>query len=443
MKKVLMIAYYYPPIAGGGVQRSSKFVKFLPKFNWQPYVLTVKSGYDYYSDNSLEKDVMQNQHVFRTISFEPMQIVRKLLKKNATPSQTKKDRKIVKPGNIKKHPWLLTIKESIFIPDAEIGWLPFAVWRGWRLMRQHKIDVIYSTSCPYTDHLIAWCLKKLTGKPWLADFRDPWSLHLKAPQFAWRRFWDRKLEKMVLRSADTVVTVTRLIAKDFQRIVPNARYSVITNGFDEDDFQRVDRHKYETDKFNMTYSGILYKERSPKFFLVALVQLLEEKPALRSQIRVRFVGQLDNPGDSDNYNYLKSLKLDDVIEFIPYVTHLESINYVSTADVALLIIDNVRGSEGIMTGKIFEYLRSGTPILALAPPEGAAAELVRTTKSGLVVASNSVEQIKLAIGDLFQSYRVGTLSHRFPRQGIERYSRRNLTQRLANEFNQLLAESAV
>lgn len=439
MKKALMIIYYYPPVAGGGVQRSAKFVKYLPEFGWEPFVLTVKSGYDYYSDNSLEKDVAQNHHVFRTTSFEPMKTVRKWLKKHSDNSREIRDGKEIRPVRVKK-PWLLVIKESIFIPDAEIGWLPFAVWRGWRIMRRHQIDLIYSTSCPYTDHLIAWCLQKLTGKPWLADFRDPWSLHLKAPQFAWRKFWDRTLEKLVLQSAHKIVTVTSLIARDFKKIYPPADYSIITNGFDETDFQISTGDEFKIEKFNITYTGILYRERSPKFLFEAVAALLTEHPELRDQMRIRLVGQLDNPGEVDNHNLLVSLKLDPVVERIPYVRHDDSIRYVLAADVLLLIIDQVPGGEGIMTGKIFEYLRSNKPILALVPSNGVAAEVIRETNAGITPEPDSVEAIKTAIWQLFQDFQAQQLQKKYMRLGIEKFTRRNLTEMLAIEFNQLLSK---
>jgi len=438
MKKVLIIAYYYPPIAGGGVQRTAKFVKYLPECGWQPYVLTVKQGYDYYTDPTLTKDVSERALVFRTNSVEPMQFIRKLLKNQTEQQLHSGQQKRMSGGKIKKHPWLLLIKESIFIPDGEIGWLPFGVLKGLKIIKDQQIDLIYSTSCPYTDHLIAYWLKKRTDKPWLADFRDPWSLHMKAPQFAWRKFWDQTLEKRVLSAADRTITVTPQIAEDFRQIYPQGNYGVITNGYDDDDFQNIESSPYRLPKFTVTYTGILFKEQSPKYFLEAVAKLLSERPELKNDLRIRFIGQLDNPGETTNYNYLKQFNLGAIVEFIPYISHQKIINYLGATDVALLIVDQVKNSEGIMTGKIFEYLRSGAAILALVPPNGAAAEVVRETNSGLVVKGTSITGIKSAILELYLSYKNGSLSRQFKRQGIAKYNRRQLTQTLANEFEQLI-----
>jgi len=442
MKKLLMIAYYYPPVAGGGVQRTSKFVKYLPEFGWAPHVLTVKSGYDYYADASLENDVRQDVLIFRSHSFEPMKWVRQIVKKMTERRSVQKGNRVLHQGKVKKYRWLLLLKESIFIPDGEIGWLPFAVWRGWRIIRNCHIDLIYSTSSPYTDHLVACCLKKLTGKRWVADFRDPWSLHFKAPQFRWRKFMDRTLEKWVLRNADKVITVTDTIRDEFQRIHPGGDYSVITNGYDEDDFSAANGHRQAAPKFNITYTGILYKERSPRVFLQALAELLGEHPELKNELLIRFIGQLDNPGEADNFTFLATLKLDSVIELIAYVSHAASIDYALVADVLLLIVDQTRQSRGIMTGKLFEYLRSGKPILALAPTDGEAAALIRETQSGIVVRQDSVEEVKRQLWMLYQRYKDGTLSHLFERQHIERFSRRRLTEMLALECERCLNPTA-
>ena len=438
MQKILMIAYYFPPVAGGGVQRTSKFVKYLPEFKWKPHVLTVKSGYDYYADNSLVNDISKDVFVFRTFSFEPMKLVRKVVKKMAEYRNVKKGNKIIKQGKIKKYPWLLFIKESIFIPDGEIGWLPFAILKGWRIIKKYNIDLIYSTSCPYTDHLVAYFLKKLTRKPWIADFRDPWSLHLKAPQFTWRKFMDRNLEKLVLRNTNKTISVTKNIVDDFKRIYPAGNYGVIPNGYDEADFSNTRSQNYRIGKFNITYTGIFYKERSPKDFLLAVAELLKEKPELKNDIVIRFVGQLDNPGDADNYNILKSLKLGPVVELIPYVSHKESIRYLSSANVLLLIVDQVKNNEGIMTGKIFEYLRSGKTILALIPPDGVAARVIRETNSGMVIEPASIDQIKTGLWDLYQHHKNATLEGLFKRKEIAKYSRRNLTKMLVKECDDLL-----
>lgn len=431
MKRILMIAYYFPPVAGGGVQRSLKFCKYLPGLGWKPFVLTVREPYDYYGDDSLERDIHPDVQICRSASIEPMKMIRKWLrKKSALRSQISENR-VVQQGGVKKHAWLLTLKESLFIPDGEIGWLPFAVLKGWSVIRKYKIDLIYSTSCPYTSHLIALMLKKLCRIPWVADFRDPWSVVSRRYGLSWRLLVDEWLERRVLYRADRVIAVTEPIVHDFQAVYPSGKYGVITNGYDEADFVNVGKNRYNQKKFTVTYTGILYENRSPAVFLKAVNRMLDQQPGLRKMISIRIVGQLDNPGETFNSEILKSMHLDDVVEVIPYVSHRESIEYAMSSDVLLLIVDSCEGNEGIMTGKIFEYLRCRKPILALAPAGGVAAKVVHKTQSGLVVSPDSAKEIQHALNRLYTAYQQNKISS-FCRSGdIEIYSRYRLTEHLA------------
>lgn len=435
-----MVAYYYPPVSGGGVQRTLKFAKYLPQFGWKPYILTVRSGYDYYFDESLEKDIVKAITVHRTRSIEPMKWIRKWVKRLTDYRTVKKENIVLKQGQVKRHPWLLKLKDSVFIPDGEIGWLPFAVLRGWRVMRRENIDLIYSTSSPYTDHIIALLLNKWTRKPWIADFRDPWSLNMLAPQFGWRRFVDRTLEKIVLRNTNKTIAVTEPIANGFRRIYPLGSYRTIPNGYDEEDFISLDSKKYAVDKFNITYTGILSKENSPNRFLTALSELLDDKPYLREDFLVRFVGQFDKPGEVNNYHFLMSLGLSDVVELISHVPHSESIHYCSSADVLLLIVSDGPGRDGIMTGKVFEYLRCGKPIFAVVPPEGVAAKLIRGTQLGVVAHPQSITEIKDTLSVLYKKYKSRALKKLQGRGDIDRYSRYHLTRMLAQECNELVQQ---
>ena len=340
---------------------------------------------------------------------------------------------------LKKHPLLLTLKESIFIPDGEIGWRPFAGLKGLRIIRKEKIDLIYSTSCPYTDHLIGYFLKKWTGRPWVADFRDPWSLSIKAPQFSWRRFCDSRLEKRMLAHADRIVTVTEPIEKDFRNIYPNGHYYTITNGFDEDDFNHVDSTVLKEDRFTITYTGILFRENSPNTFLKALADLIMEKPDLREKILVRFVGQIDNPGEQDNLRYLQSLPLDKEVRLMPYVSHPKAIEYMVSSDLVLLIVNDGPHRDGIITSKSFEYIRCGAPVLAVVPPDGAAGRLIRDTNSGMVIHPDDVDGIKNAIAHLFRLHQRRALKRAFKRKSLSSYSRMELTRSLSGLFDKLIS----
>lgn len=443
MRHVLVIAYYFPPVAGGGVQRTAKLVKYLPACGWQPWVLTVREAYDYYSDPAMLADIPPGVAVQRTRAIEPMKWVRRRLKSTADARSQLASGRVISQGGVVKRRWLLNLKELIFAPDGEIGWLPFAVSAGRALLSRAPIDLIYSTSCPYTAHLIALALKRSSGKPWVADFRDPWSEHLGASKILWRPRLDRYLERRVLASADHVVTATSSMARDFARLCPSGRYTTVTNGYDEDDFQAPPDDSLRSPKLTLTHTGILFRERSPRNFLLALRDHLAEHPADRAQILVRFVGQMDNPGEVANYRLLAELGLPDVVEVVPYVSHAGSIAHDLAADALLLFVNRTPGSNVVLTGKIFEYLRAGRPILAIVPPEGEAAALIRETRAGIVADPDSRAEIRAALQRVIEEHRRGALAGLRGAADISRFERGAQARRMARLFDELCGAASV
>ena len=437
VKKVLFISYLFPPVAGSGVQRSSKFVKYLPYFGWKPLVLTVKEPYDFYSDDSLLEDVKENCKIYRTFSIEPMKWVRKFLKKKwqkKIGEENKSSHKTLKPG------FLVILKTYLLVPDNEILWLPFAVWKGWQIIREERPSIIYSTSSPYTDHLIALILVKISKLPWVADFRDLWVDRPNFPKNNWRLHVDRKLERMVIRNADHIVTATSQLADRFNELYREKKYTSITNGYDEDDFSFTKEFKIPSDEFRITYTGIFNKEQNPQKVFVALKKLIEDRSDVRDKIKLKFIGQLDNPGDFENIALFKKLELDQYSELVPYQPHLQVISEMSEATVLLLFIGEYPHNEGILTGKLFEYLRAGRPILAVVPVNGLAADIIRNTNSGIVVTNHNVDEIAEGISKLFDLFIKNELDNHFKRLNIESYSRKNLTEKLSQTFNNVLNE---
>jgi len=437
--KVLFISYLFPPVAGGGVQRSSKFVKYLPYFGWMPLVLTVKEPYDFYSDDSLLQDVNENCKIYRTLSIEPMKWVRKFLKKRwqkkiSVEKEIKSSLKTLKPG------FLVKLKTYLLVPDNEIFWLPFAVWRGWRIIRKERPSIIYSTASPFTDHLIALILTKICKIPWIADFRDLWVDRPNFPKNKWRLFIDRKLERMVIEKANHVVTATEQIAERFNELYNRKKYTSITNGYDEDDFDGLPELKPPENEFKITYTGIFNKEQNPQKVFLALKKLIDHKPELKNKIKLKFVGQLDNPGDFENINFFNELGLEQYSELISYQPHHRVISEMLQATVLLLFVGEYPHNEGILTGKIFEYLRAGRPILAVVPVNGLAADVIYSTNSGIVVSNNNVDEIAKGFSKLFDLFTNNELENSFKRLNIENYSRKNITEKLAQTFNNVLKE---
>jgi glycosyltransferase involved in cell wall biosynthesis len=428
MKKVLIITYYFPPSGGPGVQRVLKFVKYLPESGWQPVVLTVQDG-DYPArDESLLDEIPHHAVVYRTKIFEPYRLYRKLTGK--PPNAPVDVENIPQSGRKKSVAERVAefIRSTFFIPDARIGWYPYAVSEGLEIIRREGIDAIYSSSPPYTTALIALKLHRTTGLPWIAGFRDPWTGFLSTPQ---RWFVpaaiDRYLEATVFKSATVVEAAWRGILKDIIKKIPDIdcqKLIYLPNGFDSEDYPNI--RPRNDGIFTVTYTGSMYGKRNPQTFLQGVEQAVREGSVERERIKLKFIGRFG--GEVKEMFRLSSIR--DRIEEVSYLPHSRSVEELLQADALLLVVDEADGSSEIVPGKVFEYLGAERPIIALAP-EGAVAELIRETNTGWVVPNRDIAAIKDAFVECYRK----TLyhSHQFEpnREAIRRYDRREITRQLA------------
>ena len=423
-----MIAYYFPPSGGPGVQRTLKFVKYLPQFGWKPIVLTAK-GADYPAyDYTLLDEIPGGVPVYRAKIVEPYKLYRKLTGK--TPGEDV-DIAVLSGERASKLSERIAewIRAAFFVPDARIGWLPFAISMGLKIIHRERPDVIYSSAPPYTCHLIGLALKKLTGLPWVADFRDSWIGWHSTPQ--WRPYFSRKLEltmeKQVMRSADFILTVSEGVWEDLKTRHSEVRtpWRWLPNGYDREDFKGIKFVKRKNNKLTFTYTGSLFW--NPKGLIEAYKQMIEEKHYL-DKVHFRFVGRVAQ-------NIAKELKACLKAEIIPYVPHDKSLRYLMETDIALLVVDDVAAGKGVITGKLFEYLGAHKPIFALTP-EGEASQIIRELGAGISLLPKDVTAIKQALIDVIQKWEQGQpLCQPYD---PNRFERRVLTGQLAEILEQIL-----
>lgn len=404
-----MIAYHYPPLGGGGVFRTLKFTKYLPQFGFQPYVLTVKNPMYVTKDPTLLKEIPQEVKVFRTFSFE---------------------------HRVLRAPRLLNIDlKWFYMPDINIGWLPFAVHAGVKIIKKENIDIIYATSPIWTSLLIGFLLKRKTKKPLVIDYRDPWTDNpfTEYPTKLHKNI-ENKMEEKILTHADHVIVVSNSMKHNLIKKYPfiKSKIEVITNGFDPDDFKNLKIHE-QTNKFRITHAGSIYGLLTARPFLLALKELTEEKADLRDKLKIMFVG---NYGKETSL-LVKKFGLKDVVKLVRYVPHKECLELMLNSQALLLLItvEDPRG-EGILTGKLFEYLASRRTILAIAPENGAAANIIKSLKAGTVVPQNNIQLIKRAIFEFYEKWKQGKLAK--ITGDITKYNRRFLTQRLAQILEKVI-----
>ena len=435
MKKVLIVSYYFPPSGGPGVQRVLKFVKYLPEFGWQPVVLTVQDG-DYPArDESLLAEIPQHAVVHRTKIFEPYRLYRALTGK---PANAPVDVENIPQGGKKKSLMESAaefIRSTFFIPDARIGWYPYAVPQGLKIIRDEKIDAIYSSSPPYTTALIARKLHRATGVPWVAGFRDPWTGFLSTPdRWMLPRLIDEHLERSVFHDADAIEGAWRGILKDITFKVPTINRQKLLyfpNGFDRDDFPVVDPP--QNSRFTVTYTGSMYGKRNPRTFLKAVEGLASAGRVDPQKILLKFIGRFGG----EVRDMLQNSPLHDSIELTQYLPHSESVEALLQSDALLLIVDEAGlGSDEIVPGKVFEYIGAQRPIIALAP-EGAIAELMRETRSGSVAANQDIPSIQAAFIECYENFLYHKPNSEQDREAVKRYDRREITRQLASLLDAL------
>ena len=430
MKRVLIITYYWPPSGGSGVQRWLKMSKYLPEYGWQPVIYTPEDGEYPIIDTSLEKDVAPKAEIIRRPIVEPYSLYKKFL-------GIRKEEK-VKVGFInekeKKTGWkenlALWIRGNLFIPDARCWWVKPSVQYLKSYLKEHPVDAIISTGPPHSMHLIAIKLKAELGIPWIADFRDPWTeidyydeLHLSR----WADRKQHKMEREVLAQADKVVTVGWDCARSLGRL-GKRNVRVILNGYDWN-IGTTQQAVPLSQEFTLTHLGVVAPTRNVPQLWEALKELKEEIAGFGEKLKIKLVGQVDQ----SVVQSLTANGLMDNAEITPYIPHDEVQQVQQSSQVLLLLINNAPNAKGILTGKLFEYLVSGRPILCIGPEDGDAARILKETQLGITIGFDNKDKMKEVILDYYNKYLENNLpSHDI--KAIEKYSRKAL----AGEYAKLL-----
>jgi len=413
----------------GGTQRVAKFAKYLPDFGWKPVVLTVKDVHYYAHDPSLLHEV-KDVPIFRTESLDPLRLMarfKKIDENTADHPSSKKRKSILNILNEIVGGWL-------FIPDSKILWLPFAIIAAIKLIRQQKIRVILTTSPPQSAHIGGLILKMLKKVKWVADFRDDWTNGESQPcptlfHFVINRF----LEKIVLKKADKVIgmcdQLTNVLARKHGYSMK--KFQTIMNGYDRDDFLHV-LNVPLNEKFTITHCGSISKVSNPGPFIAAMRLFFDEYNQAKKQVQIQFIG-------TDIFGRLEHLlnqyQLAGMIEPIQYLPHHDALKKTMASHLLLITIFK-KTDEEIITGKVFEYLGSGKPILLISKP-GYVANLIQQLKRGKVVDFENIQGIKDAVSELFNQYQKGRL-RMFKPLSVPQFDRENLTAQLAAIFDELV-----
>jgi glycosyltransferase involved in cell wall biosynthesis len=412
--KVLLVTMYFPPSGGGGVQRPLKLATHLPELGIETHVLAPDDPRWIHRDEDLPTPTLAWVHRARFVGPRGRRPAEEL---HGTSGLERYSRQVQLFGR------------RLLVPDEGVPWNLTAVPAAVRLVRQEGIDVVITTSPPGSVHFVGAAVKRTTGARWVADLRDSLVAH---PHRDAQRLLVRVKEqgqhavaKLVASQADGIVAVSDAIAAEMRERTPRAPVVTIANGSDFDDFDGLEYHQ-GAERFRITHAGSFFGKRDPRPFLTALARV--------DGVVARFVGDFRSSDREWAVNIL------DRVELIPYAPHRRSLELQRDSEALLLLIPEAGGrGRGVLSGKVFEYLAAGRPILALVPPDGAAAALLRETGAGSVVAPDDVAVIARELEAMRDRWRAGRLEPVELDEGWRaRVSRRARVQELADLLQEIV-----
>jgi hypothetical protein len=425
-KKLLIITYYFPPAGGPGVQRWLKFVKYLPEFNVQPIVYVPENPTYPIVDEALVSEISDKVIVLKNKILEPYQLA-SIFSKN----KTKKISSGIFPPK-KKQSFLdklfLWVRGNVFIPDARVLWVKPSVSYLEKYIKENNIDTIVTSGPPHSLHLIGLELKQKLGVKWFADFRDPWTTigyHKSLLLSSYAAKKHKELEYKVLNTADTIIVTSKTTKTEFQAIT-NKPISVITNGYD---VENVEKQTLD-EKFTLAHIGSFLSERNPQFLWESLVELLTEIPSLKNDLEIKLIGAVSQ----EVLDAIAEFKLGDYLNLLGYVSHHEAIAHQKKSQVLLLIEINSEDTKSIIPGKLFEYMVSNRPIIAIGPQGSDFADIIKETNTGVFFDYSEKTKLKSVILDFYNQFLEGKLQANGV--GLQQYSRKNLTKQLVQLINE-------
>ena len=454
MKRVLIITYYWPPSGGSGVQRWVKFAKYLPSEGWQPVIYTPDNPEYTAYDDTLAADIPSQAEVIRRPIREPYAVYKRLMGRRA-------GREEVTPISSGKKTWKqrlsLWVRGNLFVPDPRVGWVRPSFRFLKKYLREHPVDVVVTTGPPHSLHLIGLRLHQALGLPWIPDFRDPWSKMYYLKHLGMTRRTTRRIEKMeqaVLDGASTVLAVTPLVQQDLAARTATP-VAMITNGFDDADFPpltdpfvadtpqddkgvasadpSVTPREAKESFFTLSHTGLFAADGNPLVLWKVLGEMVAADAELKARLQLRLSGKVDRAV----YDAIEAAGLSGNVVDLGYVNHLDAVREQRGATVLLLPLRNDPQYKPILPGKLFEYLAARRPILGIGQEDGAMAAVLEETVAGVMCDWNNEAGIRQFLTAAWKTFRdQGSVP---PTDGpVDRYTRRNLTARLARLLESLV-----
>ena len=425
MFKVLILSYYFPPMGLSGVQRLTKFVKYMPDFGWEPTVIAPgHTPYFAYDLSLLDEIKNENIHIIRTSELDIHKISEG---KYTVPLKREYFRKI-----------LSNASKALLIPDNKIFWAKKVARIAREELKNNHYDALFVSLPPFSIFKIAANLKAEFNLPLIVDYRDAWLSN----QFAFyptpmHRRIVKKMESELLRKADKVITINRKIKERMLLQYPFLNHDdieLLPQGFDSADFEQVLPIKRKDQKIHLTYAGTFYENITPKYLFKAFRRLLNESPGIASNFKLNFIGLLRK----EHRKLIYKMKLEPYVQIYGYIPHKDVVEHLISSDVLWMTVGSGKRSEIITTGKLFEYFGSCKPVLAMVP-EGAAKLNAAEYGASIITAPEDIEAIKTALIKIYNLHK----NNKLPKPAdkfVQKFDRRYQTEWLMKIFQKYLRE---
>ena len=412
-KKVLIITYYWPPAGGPGVQRWLKLSNYLLENNVKPIIYTPSNPKYPSIDESLLNDVNSEIEVIKQPIFEPFGNLFSKIRKKGIPK--KNDQSIFDK-------FLIYLRGNLFIPDSRIFWVNSSVNFLSKYILENNIESIITTGPPHSLHLIGLKLKSILNISWYADFRDPWTkinYHKELKLSLRSKKKHLELESKVLNSCDRIIVTSNKLLKEYNKIAKTP-ISLITNGFD---YQKLQLELDE--EFSITHIGRLLPERNPKILWNALKELCIINKNFKNNLKINFIGNV-----SENLrNEMKTNDLENSVVYHNYIKYNDTIPYLIKSQILLLIESDDNESSYAIPAKIFEYINSGRPIIAIGPKDSEIKQIIDETKSGKYFLYSEYDELLSYLSNSYYKYESKNLHS--TSINIDKYHRKNLAKKLS------------
>lgn len=427
MKKVLIISYYWPPAGGPGVQRWLKFAKYLPSYGVQPVMYVPENPHYPLVDASLETEIPKEVRVIKKPIWEPYTLSDIVSKNNTKEISSGIIPAQENQGFLQKV--MLFIRGNFFIPDARKFWAKPSAGFLKHFLKEENITTVITTGPPHSLHLIGMKLKKEIRVKWIADFRDPWTsigYHEKMKLQGAARRKHQRLEKKVLQQADQIIVTSSVTKEEFQGLT-DVPVTLITNGYD---IEKIPSVKPDED-FTVSHIGSLLSGRNPEQLWQALGELVREDAEFAQQFKLKLVGTVGEAVITS----IKKQGLEPYLQTEGYISHQEALVRQRQSQVLLLIEIDQEQTKAIIPGKLFEYMVSGRPILAVGPADSDPERIIQETNTGSFFTYQDKDKMKMYLRSCYGAYSQGNLKT-FP-IGLQQYSRKNLTKELVKVLDNL------